>query len=135
MAKTNELDWTKPIQARDGREARFLCELGGEPNYPMVVVITRQDGTQYINHYKRDGRVFLSQYASRIWDTNSEIINVPERTSTFRLKLRSGIIQQLQWSEKKDAVRYATESVDCILELISENGRTVAAKVHSLEAE
>ena len=33
------IDWTKPIQTRDGRKARYLGTLAGDYAYPIVVAV------------------------------------------------------------------------------------------------
>jgi len=63
------LDLTKPIQTRDGRPAKFLHKLKGEPDFPIVCVIDSSEDEQ-INYYNKDGLV-------RTGGSVLDLINVP----------------------------------------------------------
>jgi hypothetical protein len=51
------IDWTKPIQTRNGRKARLLCldrttETGA---YPVVALVTDSAGNENAETFTRDG--------------------------------------------------------------------------------
>lgn len=66
------LDITKPMQTRNGWEAKLICnDLAG--NSPLGVRIKRQDGTEFVTSRLIDGRC---------WDhttSDFDIINVPTK--------------------------------------------------------
>lgn len=50
------IDWTKPIRQKNGRALRFLHELqNASAKYPMVCVVTQDDGNEYVVTYTKDG--------------------------------------------------------------------------------
>ena len=78
------VDWSKPIQTRDGRKARLLGTAVNERLglHTKVVCIPennsgeyRTEWVHYVNSY--NGRVYESD------DRNCDIINVPERKGHF----------------------------------------------------
>lgn len=72
-----EIDWTKPIQTRDGRKARVLAtDLRGRRNKPIAVVVTT-DGEDQICQFFRNGRYSCGE----MWDL--DIINAPTKRKAW----------------------------------------------------
>lgn len=74
----SEVDWTKPLQTRGGCPARLVDKnfrgLGGDSDHPMLVVVTRTDGSEWLSRHDRSG---LKQgYVAHDQDS---IVNAPEK--------------------------------------------------------
>lgn len=53
------LDLTKPIQTRDGRQAKFLHTVNNpDSDYPVFAVVTNSDGTEHVHGYTTAGAFF-----------------------------------------------------------------------------
>ena len=63
------IDWTKPVQTRDGRKVRVLCTDGPKPDRPIVAVI---EGKSIVEDWLPSGRLLHGE------PYNSDLINVPE---------------------------------------------------------
>ena len=68
------IDWTKPVQTRNGRKVRVLCTDGPDTLYPVIGLIEGGDGTEL---WKLSG-----MYASNGATCNLDIINTPEPAVT-----------------------------------------------------
>ena len=53
------IDWTKPIQTKDGKKARLLGEIN-HPRFPMVVAIWWDDEQELVDTYKKDSTVLIN---------------------------------------------------------------------------
>ena len=51
------VDWTKPVQLRNGWKAELLKKLSLS-KYPNVVLITEPSGAQYVEQYEDGGRIY-----------------------------------------------------------------------------
>ena len=66
---TPKLDWSMPIQTRDGRKAELLCDDLRAP-HSHAVKITDEDGDKWVGLYDESG--------ATLWSKNEPfIINVP----------------------------------------------------------
>lgn len=66
------IDWTKPIQTRDGRPAKFLHRLtGAGPRDCIATVVTNPSGVEALFLHSEDGS-FIGARQSQ-----SDIINIP----------------------------------------------------------
>lgn len=68
------IDWTKPIQTRNGRKARVLCtDLASNPSELIVVTAVRDpDGNEFVQLVRQDGRVLKSS------NDVLDMLNIPE---------------------------------------------------------
>jgi hypothetical protein len=48
------VDWSKPLQTRDERKARYGIRIDN-PDTPHVVIVTELDGTETAYHYRNNG--------------------------------------------------------------------------------
>ena len=69
------VDWSKPIQTRDGRPARYLCEIKRKSLCTRLVAITT-DGEEATMVVDMDGQT------SGSWGWALNIINVPPKKLT-----------------------------------------------------
>jgi hypothetical protein len=67
------LDWSKPIQTRDGRKAEFLREIKTNSPYTHYALVTYPDGSEMIWGYTKDG-IFHKAIGDR---NHSDIIQAP----------------------------------------------------------
>jgi len=67
------VDWTKPIQTKDGRMAHLIREIHN-PRYPMVVLIHQPWGEEQVTCYCISGQLMSSKVS------NVDIINRDEAT-------------------------------------------------------
>ncbi len=74
------IDWTKPVQTRDGRKVRVLCTDGPRKDFPVIALI---DGRQFAEYFMSSGRYM--QHG----DGQLDLINVPE-PQRFTLLVYSG---------------------------------------------
>lgn len=74
------IDWTKPIQTRDGRAARLLAsDIDNDMGYSHAVAVKTGNGSatkESIHTFKADGS------SRRHWDPSESIINVPTKIKT-----------------------------------------------------
>ena len=66
------IDWTKPVQTRDGRPVRILCTDGPSPTHPVVAIIDNC----YVNTLPLHGCVSTQVHE----ETAADLVNVPEET-------------------------------------------------------
>lgn len=68
-----ELDLNKPVQTRDGHEARIICTDRKHKDYPVIALITEKDRKETLKSFTLDGRY--------LEDTKrpNDLINVPEK--------------------------------------------------------
>jgi len=77
----SEIDWTKPIQTRDGRRAKLIHKLTClEGAQPMVCVITNSSGNEFASTWHQDGRYSDTQCPSQ-----ADIINTPPEPVTVEI--------------------------------------------------
>ncbi len=74
-SSTRSVDWTKPIQTRNGRVVKRLFPYNGH-NYSFIGIIARDDGFEDACHYNIKGK-WLGNGDDR--NHESDIINVPEK--------------------------------------------------------
>lgn len=72
------VDWTKPIQTRDGRKARVLATDLGDDNYPIVVAVTDGSDHEYSATRTLDGRISIKSEFD-----DSDVINVTEEITFY----------------------------------------------------
>ena len=74
------IDWTKPIQTRDGRSARLLCkDLKGARGYPVVVALLDERGYESLEHYTLGGQYLTGDDE----ENDHDLINLPERVERW----------------------------------------------------
>lgn len=67
------VDWTKPIQTRDGRKARLLGIVKGAA-WPVAVAVEKPDGSREEEfHYKEDGTFGPAAYRLDIFNIKEKI--------------------------------------------------------------
>jgi hypothetical protein len=110
------VDWSKPIQTRDGRKAEFLRELAGRDD-PFAAAVMDKDGREAVLFYFADGRLLSLD------ESPSDIINTPERIKreVWLTLYRSGDISTDETEEAakanrdKDRVACVRVQIDCAI--------------------
>ena len=97
------VDWTRPVQTRDGRKARVLCtnKVGGQP----VVVLVEVCSEETIQTVNIDGSFHNNEGAR----SNYDIMNIPEKRTLegwFNIKPETNYTG-LFYIDKEDAERAA----------------------------
>lgn len=70
---TKPLDFSKPIQTRDGQTVRILCTDRKHPKYPIIGAITRTDGMEVAEYWTTDGCIYASSKNSSL-----DLIQAPQ---------------------------------------------------------
>lgn len=69
---TKPFDPTKPVQTRDGRQARILCtDVAAGP--PLVAAILEKDNYEHVERFDS-----LGSYYGTSWPHRHDLVNVPE---------------------------------------------------------
>ena len=69
----NPLDLNRPVQLRDGRQARVIC-MNLDNRYPIVVAFRGSDNKEYISVYSLKGEYERAPVGR---ETDSDLINIP----------------------------------------------------------
>ena len=72
------LDLTKPVQTRDGREVRVLCTDTKGATYPVVGLVTDEDGDEEETSWTTGGDFNIDDSGD-----DTDLINVPERLVAY----------------------------------------------------
>jgi len=70
------IDFTKPVQTRDGRKVTILTHTRRCANKPLLCLVHEIDGTDSVAHYKEDGN--FGSYLGCGDNWKLDLINVPE---------------------------------------------------------
>lgn len=73
------INWSKPVQTRDGLAVRILDLDSKVAGYPVIGCVIHPDGQEEVETWTEDGRVSRTFSGEHEWD----LINVPERTVSF----------------------------------------------------
>lgn len=73
------VDWTKPIQTRDGRKARYICEIKAPP-YSRLVILDDESNTESPEPYRENGGYMKGGEESIL-----DIINSPPQPVTVEM--------------------------------------------------
>lgn len=98
------IDWTKPVQTRDGRKVRVLCTDGPE-KHPVIGIV---EGCGYPNSWAIDG--------TYCWDNPDHSLTVvqvpePEREIVMWVNVwQDGNPGTVTCASKADALRYYSTS-------------------------
>lgn len=77
------IDFTKPVQTRDGRKVRILCTDSDHPHYPVVGLVENiSSGT-----WTLDGKYQIAPVDTGVDEV--DLINVPEELSGYVCVYRS----------------------------------------------
>lgn len=79
------IDWTKPVQTRDGRKVRVLCTDMKQRTSPVAGLITSSDGEEYQQSWGADGLL-----APRCKGA-ADLINVPEKRVVWVNMCKDGV--------------------------------------------
>ena len=105
------IDWTRPIQTRDGRKARVLCTDRKKEGWPVVVAITVADasGEEALLCYPLDGR------SCRSIPHRDDIVNVLEEPITATWWININASYAVLYPSQSDANRKAgSDRIACV---------------------
>lgn len=74
------VDWSKPIQTRDGRSARVIC-MNVDSKQPVALVISNDGPGEYTSQRRLNGKLTS---ASGGHLRHTDIINVPAKPLSFK---------------------------------------------------
>lgn len=69
-----KFDPTKPVQTRDGRKARIICNGINNPSYNMAAVVAEHDGAENVSIYGAQGEFYVNVREP----SDSDLVNIPE---------------------------------------------------------
>lgn len=73
------IDWSKPVQTRDGRAVRVLCTDCATPtSYPVVALVRDSYGYERVQSYTLEGK-----YRRTIPESPNDLENVPAVTNLW----------------------------------------------------
>jgi hypothetical protein len=107
------VDWSKPLQLKDGRKARFLALIEC-PDRPRCCVVTDADGDEWVDAWCENGN-FTMPRSSPLEISRLDIINTPERIKreVWLNVYESGGITP--WADKDTADTHALEGrIACV---------------------
>lgn len=73
------INWSKPVQTRDGLAVRILDLDSKVAGYPVIGCVIHPDGQEEVETWTEDGRVVADDAYDSAW----HLVNVPERTVSF----------------------------------------------------
>lgn len=118
------IDWTKPVQTRDGRKARVICTdmRGGVGQLTVVVLIEHQDG-EYVVTTRANGWFWAGGMAC-------EIVNVPERTELWTNMYENGTARC--YLSRSIADRVAGDDRIGVIRITLEDGKPIAVELEAI---
>lgn len=78
IASARAFDPTKPVQTVGGRKARIIATDRNDAVYPVVALVSYDDGSEAIETYTSDGRLYSSGDES-----DDDLINATESVTRF----------------------------------------------------
>ena len=76
------IDWTKPVQTRDGRKVRVLCT-DAPGDFPVVGIVEAGDiDGAYVSSWRKNGRLSLTD--DECYQYTHDLSNVPEPPVTIK---------------------------------------------------
>lgn len=126
------IDLTKPIQTRDGRPARIVSEAGTK-RYPLLALVTREDGTEYPTSRTKEGRVY--EFPG---NHPGDLINIPEEAAEYRNVYLKGFHREAVSAEishahtNSDRAREALYEVDAPDSFTLKIERNSDGRIHSV---
>lgn len=72
------IDFSKPVETKDGRKVRVLTSTMKNPEYPVVVIITDAEGNEYSETYAASGALYNHRD-----DAEDDLVNVPEKRTLW----------------------------------------------------
>ncbi len=114
------IDWSKPVQTRDGRKVRVLATDAASLNnkYPVVVLVTSEGGYENVMQLTIDGRYWYDVKEPSPLD----LVNVPEKR---RVWVAVGQFGKVAGSETAVVVTNGYESKEKAIKFLGSNTRAV----------
>lgn len=117
------IDWTKPVQTRDGRKMRVLCTDAKNSSHPVIVLIEGAAGEELF-YYDRNGI-----RRGGIGVPNTDAINVPEQKRRW-LNVYSDR-RSSWWTSRVLADEFCADGHLGVIEILIEDNNVVFCKFTS----
>lgn len=112
-------DPNKPVQTRSGLKARIVARLAGPmKTYPLLVVITHEDGSEFHEEYTLEGGEY--QYDN---STPMSLMNIPERREEFFNIMGPG------WTREDAEKAVPADARKALVKIVYEDDVAVGAEV------
>lgn len=87
------IDFTKPVQTRDGRPVRIICTDAKNSTHPIVgVVVSTSDGKEYPRCWTKEG-----EFISGRGELDMNLIQVPQRHKHYEAIIAYAEGKTIQW--------------------------------------
>lgn len=121
-------DPTKPVQTRDGRPTRILCTDRKHPDYPIVALVTWENGQETTQTFRADG-----SFLGCAHDPAHDLVNVHERVSRWMNAYSGQYVGDLYMTRESCHDSACTSGLAAVVEFIFEGDRLVDVKLHPVE--
>lgn len=71
-----------PVQTRDGRKARIICDDMDNVSYPIAAIVVGVDGLEVPDGFTQDGHHSYEEMEDGIGSSH-DLINIPEKPKTY----------------------------------------------------
>lgn len=114
------LDFTRPIQTRDGRAVEILRTAAKHRYYPVVALVTNKVGDQVAHQYTECGKVYYDISSA----SASDLVNVPPRTEK-----RTGWVNVYEVDQEEQEVRYCLAETKAQADALAANDRIACVEI------
>ena len=133
------INWSKPVQTRDGLAVRILDLNSKVAGYPVIGCVIHPDGQEEVETWTDEGRV-VTDNPENVW----HLVNVPERTVSFfpvlagRRRLCGGVIRGVQLTLGYDSLVAAVRDFPGtrrLIECVWEDDQLCSTRVVGVDGE
>lgn len=128
---TTQIDFTKPVQTREGCPVRILTTEANNPEYPVVGLVTGEYGDETPESWTKDGFIYVGAPAGNYMN----LVQAPNRTITYH-NVYAPVVGPHPYlgegcREPADAIDSARADFERIglLKLTLEDGKPVSAEI------
>jgi hypothetical protein len=115
-------DPAKPCRTRNGRAVRILCT-DAKDDFPIVALVDDGGGGEMLRSYDRKGAPYADGSAHAL-------VNAPERRARW-VKIYADLrFGSFSTPSREDCIPCSVERAIAYLELITEDGQPVEARLH-----
>jgi len=123
--KQGMIDWTKPVQTRDGRKVRVLCTDANNGEYPVIALVAHESRDTVVS-YRTNGGSCIGRTSA------VDAINVPEQVHRWINVCSDG---HSLWTSRALADEYCTSKRIGVIELVVEGDRIVSCNFENTPRE
>ena len=121
------IDWTKPLQTRDGRKARVVAtDIATKDEYTHAALVMDEDGDESLETYTKEGLWWVSGGLQ-----DKDLVNAPEKRSVWINAYDNGKLgYEFSSREEADATNKDIGRRTGILQVVFVDKKLVRAIVH-----